>query len=104
MLPKNVHIIGYARSDLTVDNLRKNADPHIEDKKDAKIYDKFWHEVNGYIRGGYATDEDYKKLDAKIEKIEKSATKANRLYYMALPSTVYQQAIVPLRAQAMSKK
>lgn len=104
LLPKNVHIVGYARSDLTVDDLRKNADPHIEDKMDGKMYDKFWHEVIRYIRGGYDTDEDYKKLDAKLNEFEKSATKANRLYYMALPSTVYQKAITPLKAHAMAKK
>lgn len=104
LLPKQVHIVGYARSDLTVDNLRKNADPHIEDKGNKKLYDKFWNDVNVYIRGGYDSDEDFKKLDARIEEFEKSATKAHRLYYMALPSTVYQQSIVPLKAHAMSKK
>lgn len=104
LLPKRVHIVGYARSDLTVDHLRKNADPHVDNEKDEKKYDKFWHEVNRYIRGGYDTDEDYKKLDAQINEWEKTATKANRLYYMALPSTVYQQAIAPLKANAMSKK
>lgn len=104
LLPKNIHIVGYARSDLTVDNLRKNADPFIKDKNDAKKYDKFWHDVNRYMRGGYDTDEDYKKLDAQINEIEQSATKANRLYYMALPSTVYQKAITPLKEHAMAKK
>lgn len=97
-------IVGYARSDLTVENLRKNADPYIEDKNDNKTYEQFWHDVNRYIRGGYDTDEDYKKLDAQLKEFEKSASKANRLYYMALPDTVYQKAIVPLKANAMANK
>lgn len=104
LLPKQVHIVGYARSELTVEKLRANADPHIEDKKNDKLYDKFWKDVNVYVRGGYDTDEDFKKLNSKLEEFEKSATKASRLYYMALPSTVYQKAIVPLKANAMAKK
>lgn len=104
LLPKRVYIVGYARSDLTVDILRTNVDPHIKDKSDLKKYNNFWHDVNQYVRGGYDTDEDYKKLDSKLNELEKSATKANRLYYMALPSTVYQKAIVPLKAYAMAKK
>lgn len=99
-----MHIVGYARSDLSVVILRKNVDPYINDKSNEKTYDQFWQDVNLYIRGGYDTDEDYQKLDSKLSEFEKSATKANRLYYMALPSTVYQQAIVPLKANAMAKK
>lgn len=104
LLPKQVHIVGYARSELTVEKLRTNADPYIEDKKNDKLYDKFWKDVNVYVRGGYDTDEDYKKLNSKLEEFEKTATKANRLYYMALPSAVYQKAIVPLKSHAMAEK
>lgn len=103
-LPKNVHIVGYARSNLMVEDLRKNADPYVNRKEDKAKYDKFWHEVNQYIRGGYTSDEDFKHLDAKISEFEQSSTKANRLYYMALPASVYQQAIVPLKANGMARK
>ncbi len=84
--------------------MRKNVDPYITDKADRKKYDKFWLEVNRYIRGGYDSDEDYVKLDAQLKELEKSTTKANRLYYMALQSNVDQQAIVPLKAHAMASK
>ncbi|KAJ6634824.1 Glucose-6-phosphate 1-dehydrogenase [Pseudolycoriella hygida] len=104
LLPKRLHIVGYARSDLTVENLKTNADPYSEDKENTDMYDKFWKDVNLYIRGGYTTDEDFVKLNAKLEGLEKCTTKANRLFYMALPSSVYQQAIIPLKAHAMAKK
>ncbi|XP_037050066.1 glucose-6-phosphate 1-dehydrogenase-like [Bradysia coprophila] len=103
LLPKNVHIVGYARSDLSVEKIRKNVDPYVVDKTDGKKYDQFWSVVNRYVRGGYDADDDWIKLDAQLKELEKSAPKANRLYYMALPSTVYQQAIVPLKAHAMAK-
>lgn len=103
LLPKHVHIVGYARSDLSVEKLRKNVDPYVLNKTDEKKYDRFWSDVNRYVRGGYDTDEDWVKLDSQLKELEKPATKANRLYYMALPSTVYQQAITPLKAHAMAK-
>lgn len=103
-LPKNVHIVGYARTNLTVADLRKNADPYVLKKEDKTKYDKFWNEVNQYDHGDVRENEDFKKLDAKLNDIEKLSKKANRLYYMALPASVYQNAIVPLKAQAMAKK
>lgn len=104
LLPEHIQIIGYARSDLSVEILRKNVDPYVDNKIDGKKYDKFWNEVNRYIRGGYDTDDDFIKLDSQLQEMEKSGSYTNRLYYMALPSTVYQKAIVPLKAHAMANK
>lgn len=86
-----------------MEKLRKNVDPYVDvDMKDERKYEQFWTDINRYVRGGYTSDDDWVKLDAQLKELEKSGTKANRLYFMALPSTVYQQAIVPLKAHAMA--
>lgn len=47
--------------------------------------------ITTYIDGQYDEDESYQKLNTYIEKIENDSqiTKRNRLFYMALPPSVF---------------
>jgi len=47
--------------------------------------------VNSYVSGNYDRGEDFKRLNAEIQRYEKNG-KANRLFYLALPPTVYKDA------------
>ncbi|XP_013413677.1 glucose-6-phosphate 1-dehydrogenase isoform X2 [Lingula anatina] len=88
LLPSNTYFIGYARSKLTVDAIREKAEPHMKvaDSEREKAA-AFW-EMNSYVAGSYDKADDFVKLDEAIKATEISAP-ANRLFYLALPPSVF---------------
>ena len=66
------------------------------------MVDKFF-KMNAYIAGSYDKPEDFQRLDAEISKYGKAGKKVNRLFYLALPPTVYEGVTLNLRQQCMAK-
>ena len=116
-LPEHVSVVGYARSSMTNEELRAKLKPYILDielggsvnyssdqraRKEAVIND-FLEKIS-YIYGGYDDIESFKKLSVHIEEKEKEAQMdlhhqvmdneslsicANRLFYCAIPPTIF---------------
>lgn len=89
-LPENLHIIGYARSELSDDELRAKLKGYLQGQE-STIAEFLSHCT--YISGQYSGDVDpsgYSELQMKIKSIEDShGGIIGRLFYLALPPKVY---------------
>lgn len=66
------------------------------------LYEKFW-EINHYVAGSYNGRSDFEKLNSEIVKFEKCPT-MNRLFYLALPPSVFEDVTVHIKESCMGKK
>lgn len=103
LAPSQTQFVGYARSKLTVDDIRKNMMPYVKLKDGQKQKLEEFFKVNHYVAGAYDNPEDFQRLDEEITKLE-VGTQANRLFYLALPPTVFQVVTKNLHAHCMGKK
>ncbi|CAL9738584.1 glucose-6-phosphate 1-dehydrogenase [Monosporozyma servazzii] len=88
-LDPTTKIIGYARSQLTKEDLRARIEPHLKDGNDKQIADFF--AMISYVSGDYDKDDGYIKLRNHMEEFEgaKCITQPHRLFYFALPPSVF---------------
>ncbi len=88
-LPKDLYIIGYARSKLNVKDLRTKAEEYlkVEDSDKDKFKD-FWA-INTYVPGSYDDASKATALTDAFEEVEKKHEEVDRTFYVALPPTVY---------------
>lgn len=103
LLPKTTTFFGYARSNLTVQDLRKNCEKYMKVKPgDEERYEEFW-KLNYYVAGSYNTRRDFELLNQQLENHEKGQN-AHRLFYLALPPSVFESVTVHIRNTCMGKK
>ncbi|KAH3901548.1 glucose-6-phosphate dehydrogenase SCDLUD_003045 [Saccharomycodes ludwigii] len=90
-LDESTKIFGYARSKLDDESLRSRIKPFLKkihgDKDNEKV-EKFLSKIS-YVSGQYDSDEGYQSLKGEIEKFEKGAQQPHRVYYLALPPSVF---------------
>ncbi|KAI1294762.1 Glucose-6-phosphate 1-dehydrogenase [Halotydeus destructor] len=94
LLPAKTFVIGYARSDMTIEKLRQNCQPYVKVTPDQEArYEEFWKH-NIYLKGSYDGDDDYRRLDELISagEDEGGSKHGNRLFYLSLPPTVFETA------------
>ncbi|WFD32838.1 hypothetical protein MSPP1_003889 [Malassezia sp. CBS 17886] len=87
-LPRNMSIIGYARTDMSREEFHRRIAEHM----DASEHDKRrFLDICHYIRGQYDSDDSFQELNKAIVKFEKErgGKMQNRIFYMALPPTVF---------------
>ncbi|CAO3638740.1 unnamed protein product [Cunninghamella blakesleeana] len=93
-LPENTYIVGYARSDFKHDDFISRVTQYIkiknDDEKEKNTLESF-KKLLSYQRGSYDKDESFQQLDAFIKQLEQTMQEGqrNRLFYMALPPTVF---------------
>ncbi|XP_064632147.1 glucose-6-phosphate 1-dehydrogenase-like isoform X2 [Lineus longissimus] len=98
LIPENTIFIGYARSKITVEEIRKRSSPFIKVTDEQKgLFNSFWTR-NLYVQGAYDTSEGFIKLNKEIEGIGK----CNRLFYLALPPSVFIQVSKNIKDHCMS--
>jgi len=102
LLPDKTYFIGYARSKLTVEMIRSKVFQHmkVQDEEKEKVEEFF--KLNSYIQGSYDQDIDFQTLNKEIQVKEKSG-RANRLFYFALPPSVYESVTSQIRANCMAQ-
>ncbi|XP_067928211.1 glucose-6-phosphate 1-dehydrogenase-like [Watersipora subatra] len=100
LLPENTQFVGYARSKLTVEDLKSKCSPYLKVAESEKNKVKSFWEVNSYVAGSYDKDVDFKNLDSHLLKL---ASNANRLFYLALPPSVYHTVTAQIKACCMTK-
>ncbi|CAJ0572489.1 unnamed protein product, partial [Mesorhabditis spiculigera] len=104
LLPKNVHFVGYARSDLSVDKIREHFEKNAKVRDNEKEKFEQFLKQNTYIRGKYDTDEGFKKIQEFNDDLQKkSGLPVNRLYYLALPPSVFEEVTKHLKTNCMDK-
>src|ERR1700712_30133 len=88
LLPRNLHIVGYARSKIKDEDYLKKISSKFSNDIDKKVVDQFLS-VSSYISGQYDSEDDYKRLHQHLQKLEKGSKKANRIFYFAIPPNVF---------------
>mmetsp|Transcript_35892 Transcript_35892/g.113520 ORF Transcript_35892/g.113520 Transcript_35892/m.113520 type:complete len:551 (-) Transcript_35892:1095-2747(-) len=90
LLPADLHVFGYARSALTDESLREQLRKFL--KGDSALIEGFLS-VCTYIQGQYDQPDGYNNVHAALSASEGGervpGTIAGRLYYLALPPSVY---------------
>ena len=87
LMPKGCQIFGYARSKMTVSQLREKCVGTVKAKEgEEDLLEQFWA-ANKYVAGSYDTQRDFELLNQEMVAVEKGH--ANRLFYLALPPSVF---------------
>ena len=89
LLPEDTYIMGYARSRLTVADIRKQSEPFFKATPEEKSKLEEFFARNSYVAGQYDDAASYERLDSHINALPQG-TQTNRLSYLALPPTVYE--------------
>lgn len=89
-LPAKVHIIGYARSKLDLEEFRKRISSKIKlhNEKEEVLLNEFLS-LCTYESGQYDDSSSYKRLAVATEQVELGSQFADRIFYMALPPSVF---------------
>lgn len=104
LLPPQTHFFGYARSKLTIGELRKRCEPNISRAKDgsdeAKL-NEFFEKRCSYVSGDYDKPEGFITLSEQIN--AKLGDSANRIFYLAVPPNVFEQITTNLHAHCEAR-
>uniref|UniRef100_A0A3P9NJ27 Glucose-6-phosphate 1-dehydrogenase n=1 Tax=Poecilia reticulata TaxID=8081 RepID=A0A3P9NJ27_POERE len=103
LLPEETYFVGFARSDLTVDAIRTACMPFMMVTETETERLSAFFARNTYISGKYADDASFSKLNAHMLALP-GGPEANRLFYLALPPTVYHDVTKNIKQHCMSTK
>uniref|UniRef100_A0A8B9K5M7 Glucose-6-phosphate 1-dehydrogenase n=1 Tax=Astyanax mexicanus TaxID=7994 RepID=A0A8B9K5M7_ASTMX len=103
LLPEQTFFVGFARSDLTVDAIRTACLPHMKVADTEADRLAAFFKRNSYISGKYGEESAFSNLHSHLLSLPGGAD-ANRLFYLALPPTVYHDVTKNIRNQCMSSK
>lgn len=67
-----------------------------------EIYNKFWRQ-HYYVRGSYDKEQDFVQLNKELNSYEPEKA-SNRVFYLALPPTVFESVTKNLRRTCMAEK
>jgi len=106
LLPEHAHLVGYARSALTAEELeskiKKNCLKVVEDEEKLQA---FFQRLS-YVAGKYDSAEDFAHLNTHLDELEHQednpSGNANRLIYFAIPPPVFVPAATAMQ-NCMSK-
>ena len=102
LLPKHVQIIGVARSKMTNDELRERLKPHLEQKNEhsQETIDSFLEICSYQSAPSYGDKETFKSLAKNMEQFE-TQTPSNRLFYFAIPPSVFSETALAIKETCM---
>ncbi|KZT62086.1 glucose-6-P dehydrogenase [Calocera cornea HHB12733] len=107
-LPKDVHIVGYARTKMDLAEFHRRQTVHIKGADNPEIKKKLdeFTGFSSYVAGAYDQDASFQALTKHLEEIEAKYTSkdANRIFYMALPPSVFTTVATHLRNNSYSTK
>ncbi|KAJ2944637.1 hypothetical protein O0L34_g3988 [Tuta absoluta] len=103
LLPENTRFVGYARTKQTIAEVREKCKKYMKVRPgDEDKLERFW-ELNEYVSGSYDKRVDYELLNQHVSKYEKGPV-ANRIFYLAVPPTVFEDVTVNIRNACVSIK
>lgn len=101
LLPPTIYIVGYARSNLTVKDLQAKCMPFMKvTEEEQETCNKFWGNVL-YVQGSYTEVESFEKLQQSMSSLP-GGNFSNRLFYLALPPTVFKDVTKNIHSVCMS--
>uniref|UniRef100_A0A671KXC8 glucose-6-phosphate dehydrogenase (NADP(+)) n=1 Tax=Sinocyclocheilus anshuiensis TaxID=1608454 RepID=A0A671KXC8_9TELE len=103
LLPEQTYFVGFARSDLTVDAIRTACMPYMKVADSEADRLAAFFSRNSYISGKYVDESSFANLNTHLLSLPGGA-EANRLFYLALPPSVYHDVTKNIKHQCMSTK
>lgn len=89
-LPNNCKIVGYARTKMDHEEYLKRVKSHIKTPtKDMEEQLADFTKMCSYISGQYDQDDSFINLRKHLEELESGRKETNRVFYMALPPSVF---------------
>lgn len=109
LLPKDIKIVGYARTKMDEAEYHKRITSYIKNADQDEIKEKIddFKKLCTYIAGGYDDDPSFQNLNTHLEKVEAGhefPQEANRLFYLALPPSVFITVTAGLKRNCYSQK
>lgn len=103
-LPTNFHIIGYARSKIELDEFKKKISSKIKlhNEKEKSLLDEFLLKCT-YESGQYDDGPSYQRLNAAANAVEAGFMYSDRIFYMALPPSVFSVVSAGIKDNVYSK-
>jgi len=103
LLPPKTHLIGVARHKMSSEEFRKTISKTIKASDENKDKLKtFIESVEYFTVSGYDSVDSFKKLESEVlSKVEKG--KGNRLFYLALPPSVFVEASKTIKTACQAK-
>jgi len=101
LIPRHTKFVGYARSSLTEEELRKRVEPFFKIKEtDKQKLEKFFKSFY-YVKGSYDESDAFENLNNEMLKLSKNRP-SNRLFYLALPPSVFKPVTSNIKKVCMS--
>lgn len=86
---------------MTIQEIRSRCDEYMKVKDEEKEkYEQFWS-LNHYVAGSYTERVDFEKLNQALLKFDTSSN-ANRLFYLALPPSVFENVTIHIKETCMA--
>ena len=109
LLPKNIEIWGYARSNIGDDGLRDRIRPYLlKLEHSAEVVEQFLSTLRYQQGTSYGDLEAWRKLKTNIEAFESSKSvifkKFNRLFYFAIPPAVFAKTASAIKVTSMQEE
>lgn len=104
-LPKGIKIIGYARTKMDQEEFLRRVKSNM--KTPTKEMEEQLAEFCGhcsYVSGQYDQDSSFQELEKHLQQLEKDQKEDNRVFYMALPPSVFISVSQHLRRNNYPKK
>uniref|UniRef100_A0A8C5H8U4 Glucose-6-phosphate 1-dehydrogenase n=1 Tax=Gouania willdenowi TaxID=441366 RepID=A0A8C5H8U4_GOUWI len=103
LLPGNTHFVGFARSKLTVEDIKSSCQPYMKVTDDDGECLSTFFRMNSYLSGSYDDDDSFDRLNSHLLSLP-GGPDSNRLFYLALPPSVYQHVSTNIRNHCMSSR
>ena len=89
-LPKDIKIVGYARTKMDHPEYLKRVKSYIKTPtKEVEDQLNEFTKLCTYVAGQYDKDESFEELNKHLEEFEQGRKEAHRVFYMALPPSVF---------------
>ncbi|XP_066527114.1 glucose-6-phosphate 1-dehydrogenase-like [Hoplias malabaricus] len=103
LLPEETYFVGFARSRLTMEDIRTASLPYMKVKDgDSERLSAFFSR-NSYLSGRYTEADSFIQLQSHLDSLAPGAA-ANHLFYLALPPSVYHEVTNNIRHHCMSEE
>ena len=104
-LPKGIKIIGYARTKMDQEEFLRRVKSNMKTptKEMEEQLAEFCKQCS-YVSGQYDQDSSFQELEKHLQQLEKDQKEDNRIFYMALPPSVFISVSQHLRRNNYPKK
>uniref|UniRef100_A0A8C4Z7F6 Glucose-6-phosphate 1-dehydrogenase n=1 Tax=Gadus morhua TaxID=8049 RepID=A0A8C4Z7F6_GADMO len=103
LLPENTHFVGFARSKFGVEDIKKACLPYMKVAEDEGESLSAFFRRNSYLSGRYDDAGSFSPAQ-RPSVLSAGGGDANRLFYLALPPTVYHHVSANISTLCMSPK